>query len=345
MGLNFKKGFNGVMKAGTAINRTANRIIGKEVFKDCRTIEDPRDFPAYDSFPKYSFAEPEQWSAQEGEDKEFTLNGNTISVSRELDACIKYRPFFKKNAEYYTSQFKFKYQNCVQDFDSLLHYFEDMYLEGLTSMASRAYSLLLPFGVFTTDVDTFISCHTDRFNRAITSFEIMSGIEVSKNQKAEELGNQIGGAIQMQGGGFGFKGAMKGVAQAEAFNLGMNLFGKFVAFQSGMTQGDKAKAFAAFNRDLFFEEVYSDYYNTYLTFVQLLAENGILKGINTITDTKDDTIFKNLQNPMFPQDKIASAFANLISCNPFVPEYYVLLEQKLGQTDEVKQIIDYFSEK
>ncbi len=48
---------------------------------------------------------------------------------------------------------------------------------------------------------------------------------------------------------------------------------------------------------------------------------------------------------MFPQDKIASAFANSISCNPFVPEYYVLLEQKLGQTDEVKQIIDYFSEK
>ncbi len=222
------------MKAGTAINRTANRIIGKEVFKDCRTIEVILGIFLHTTASRIFFCRTRTVVCAEGEDKEFTLNGNTISVSRELDACIKYRPFFKKNAEYYTSQFKFKYQNCVQDFDSLLHYFEDMYLEGLTSMASRAYSLLLPFGVFTTDVDTFISCHTDRFNRAITSFEIMSGIEVSKNQKAEELGNQIGGAIQMQGGGFGFKGAMKGVAQAEAFNLGMNLFGKFVAFQSGI---------------------------------------------------------------------------------------------------------------
>lgn len=344
MAFDFKKGFNMFAESGTALNRKINQVIGKEVFQDIKKIEEPREFPPYDSFPKYSSAEPEQWPSLKGESKEFTLDGNIISVSSELDACIKYRPFFKKAAEYYAEQFKFKYQNCVQDFDSLIHYFEEMYLEGLIPMGHRAYSLLLPFGVFTADVGAFTSGHINRYNRAITSYEIMTGIEQTKNQMAENLGDQVGGAIQMQGGGFGFKGAMKGVAQAEAFNLGMGLVGKFVAHQTKMTQEEKAKAFAAFKHDVFFEEVYSDYYNTYLTFIQLLAENGVLNGINTIASTTDDTIFNNLQNPMFPQDKVAAAFAKLISGNPFVPEYFALLEQKLGQTDEVKQIVAYFSE-
>ncbi len=344
MAFDFKKGFNAFAKSGTALNRKINKVIGKDVFQDIKEIEETREFPPYDSFPKYTCEEPEQWPVLKGESKEFTLDGNVISVSGELDTCIKYRPLFKKTAEYYTEQFKFKYQNCVQDFDSLIHYFEEMYLEGLMAMEHRAYSLLLPFGVFTADIDAFTSSQIERYNKAINSYEIMAGIERGQNQMAENLGNQVGGAVQMQGGGFGFKGAMKGAAQAEAFNLGMGLMGKFVANQCKMTQEQKAKAFAAFKRDVFFEEVYSDYYNTFLTFVQLLAENGVLNGINTIASTMDDTIFNNLQNPMFPQDKVAAAFAKLISGNPFIPKYFALLEQKIGKTAEVQQIVDYFSE-
>lgn len=339
-----KKGFNMFAEGGTALNRMINQAIGKDVFKDIKKIEEPREFPPYDSFPKYFFAEPEQWPSLKGKGKGFTLSGNVILVPSELDACIKYRPYFKQAAEYYTKRFKFKYQNCVKDFDSLIHYSEEMYIEGLTPMCVRAYSLLLPFGVFTANVETFISVHVDHYNKAITSYDTMAGIERTKNQSAENLGNQVGGAIQMQGGGFGFKGAMKGVAQAEAFNLGMGLVGKFVANQSKMTQEEKAKAFAAFRSDIFFEEVYSDYYNTFLTFVQLLVDNGVLNGINTVVSAKDDAVFNNVLNPMFPQDKMAMAFAKLISCNPFVPKYFVALEQKLGQTDEVKQIVNYFSE-
>lgn len=316
----------------------------KKAFNKFTNNEEPRDFPPYDSFPKYPPAEPEQWSALKGESKEFTLDGNIISVSSELDACIKYRPFFKKAAEYYTEQFRFKYQNCVQDFDSFTHYFEEMYIEGLMPMEHRACSLLLPFGVFSANVDAFTSAHNNRYNKAVASYETMTGIEQTKNQTAEDLGNQVGGAIQLRGGDFGLKGAMKGVAKAEAFNFGMGLLGKLVANQNKMTQEEKAKVFAAFKRDSFFEDVYSDYYNTYLIFVQLLAENGVLNGINTIDSTADNTVFNNLKNPMFPQDKVAAAFAKLISGNPFVPEYFVLLEQKLGRTDEVKQIVDYFSE-
>ena len=341
--MGFENMFNKFAKAGTSINRGANKIIGKDLFPDIKEIEESREFPAYESFPSYDIPEPEQWSSQTGEDKKFFLEGHIISVSANLDACMKYRKDFKITANHYTEQFKFKYQKCIQDYDTFLHYFSDMYLEGLTSMIVRAYSLLLPFGVFNTNSDTFTSKHMDTHNRAIVSYETMAGIIDSNQRAAENLGNQVGGAIQMQGGGFGFKGAMKGVAQAEAFNLGIGLLGKYVASQSKMSKEEKAKVFSAFEHELFFQEVYSDYFNTFLTMMQILSDNDELGDVTTIVDTEVSTMITNLQNPMFPQDKVAPALAKLISANPFVPAYFELLQQKFGHTEEVNQIISYFA--
>jgi len=342
MAFGLEKAFNKFAEVGTSLNRGANQIIGKEVFKDIRQVESPRDFPPYSSFQAYSIPEPEQWFPITGISKKFTLEGNIISVSANLDACMQYRNIFKSSAEYYMEQFKFKYQNCVQDFDTLIHYFQDIYFESLRPMIKRAYDLLLPFGIFTADIESFTSRHIDTYNIAITSYGIMADMETAKAQAAANTGNQVGGALQMQGGGFGFKGAMKGAAKAEAFNLGMGLLGKFVENQSKMTQEEKANAFAAFRHDLFFQEVYSDYFNTFFTMVQTLSENGKLEGITTTVSTEIDTMIRNLQNPMFPQDKVVFALVKIISSNPFVPACFDLLQQKFGQTEEVNQIVSYF---
>ena len=123
MASKFEKAFNKFAQVGTSLNRSVNQVIGKEVFKDIKQIEKPRDFPSLDSYPIYSVPEPEQWPLLKGEDKEFTLEGNTLPISANLDLCIQYRGYFKTSAKYYLERFKFKYQNCVNDFDSLVHYF------------------------------------------------------------------------------------------------------------------------------------------------------------------------------------------------------------------------------
>lgn len=343
MAFNFEKGFNKFAQFGTSLNRGINKAIGKDVFGDIKQIEKPREFPPYDSLPEYSVPEPEQWTQKSGENREFHLNGNVILVSANLDACLKYRKSFEISAKYYTERFKFKYNNCVQDFDTFVHYFSDLYLDGLSSMLQRAYSLLLPFGIFTVDIDSFTSKHIDTYKRAINSYEVMAGVEQSRNQAANKAGNQVPNAVRMQGGGFGFKGAMKGMAKAEAFNLGMGLLGKYVAQQNKMSPEEKAKAFALFKEDVFFQEVYSDYFNTFLTLVQTLCENGVAEGVTTKISTEYETMLNNINNPMFPQDKVAYAIAKLISTNPFVPTCYNLLRNRLGQTDEVNQIINYFT--
>lgn len=342
MAFEFDKAFNKFAKAGTSLNRGLNKVIGKEVFQDIKEIERPHEFPPFDSFPAYSVPEPAQWAPLSGEAREFSLNGNIITVPANLDACIQYRNGFKSSAKYYMERFAFKYQNCVQDYDTLIHYFKDLYFEGLRPMLNRAYSLLLPFGVFNTSLETFTNQHVNTYRKAVNSYETMVGIEASKNQAAQQAGNLVGGSVRMQGGGFGLKGAMKGIAQAEVFNAGMGLLGKYVTNQTKMTPEEKANAFALFKHEVFFQEVYSDYFNTFLTLVQILNENNELDGISTIIGSEYQTMMQNLQNPMFPQDKIVPAFVKLISTYPFAPATFNLLQEKVGQTSEVNQIVSYF---
>lgn len=213
MAFDFKKAFNSQVKVANKLNQGLNKIIGKDVFGEVKELEDPREFDPYESFPAYTELEPVDWPLLEGERQEFNFAGNTISFPKELDTCMRYRKYFKKAAEFYAARFAFKYQHCVEDFDTLVHYFTDMYGEGFRPMCTRAYSLLLPLGVYSANLESFAQKHAATYHAAIDSYEIMAGIEINKNAAAENLGNQVGSSIQMQGGGFGLKGAMKGVAK------------------------------------------------------------------------------------------------------------------------------------
>ncbi len=342
MAFNFKNAFNKFADSNNKLNRTVNNLIGKEVFGEMKKIEDPETFPPYNTLPQYNIPEPKQWSSKQGNAKKFELGESIISVSPELDSCIQYKSEFKQAAEYYANRFKFKYNSNINSYDSLLYYFNDMYLEGLLPMLKRAYSLLLPFNVFNIDIETFTSNHIKNYQRAITSYETMFDIQETKNQNAKNIGDAVGNSVQMRGGGFGFKGAMKGFAQAEAFNLGMGLLGKFVENQQRMSFEEKANIYSQFNIDLFFDEVYSDYYNSFYTLIHTLSDQGIIADIKTKPDKEFETILINLQNPMFPQDKLTQTLAMLIQNYPFDSACYELAKEKLGYTKEVKDIIDYF---
>jgi len=338
----FKKGFNKYAEVNTAFGKKLNQVIGTDFFKECPKIEDPREFPPYDSFPNYTAPEPEQWTPFSGSAKEFTLEGSTVSVSANLDACMQYKPLFKSAAKHYAEQFKFKYSQCVTDYDSFLHYFKDMYMEGLNAMVERAYSLLLPFNVFNVNKDKFLDYQISTYHQAIDSYQIMFSVEQEKNQAAKNLGNVVGNSVQMEGGGFGVKGAAKGFAKAEAFNIGMGLLGKLVEHSSKLTPQEKAEVFSKLNVEAFFNEVYFDYYNTFCSTIQILSENGVLGEVSTLTGEEYNTMVTNLNNPMFPQDKVAPLLAKLISQYPFTLDCYEVLKKRYGETAEVKALMNYF---
>ena len=138
------------------------------------------------------------------------------------------------------------------------------------------------------------------------------------------------------------RGALKGAAKAEGFNLGMYALGKYVEHKNKMSPEEKARAYEAFKQDVFFEEVYNDYINTFLTLMQTLSNNNVIETINITKTNEYNTMIQNLQNPMFPQDKIAEALITIIKTYPFSIVDYKFLISKVGQPEEVNQIYNYF---
>lgn len=341
MAFNFKEGFNKFAEINNKLNEEVNKTLGKDVLKPIKKIEEPKEFPALSTYPTYNIPEPEQWTPLTGEEQRFTIENSEIVFSKELDNCLKYKKQFESAAQYYLDRFKFRYQQCINDFDSFIFYFNDIYLEGLIPMTHRAYSLLLPFGVFNMSIESFASQHMDNYHRALTSWEALVGVEAKRNQVAQQAGNIVGNSIQMQGGGFGMRGAAKGVAQAEAFNLGMGLLGKFVENQNKMTPEEKAEVFSNFNTELFYDEVYSDYFNTFLTMIKALADNNILPNIHTLTTDEYKTTLSNLQNPMFPQERFSASIVSVITSYPFEKAGYMLLKSKYPNDSEVDRLFDY----
>ena len=344
MAFDFKNIYNKAFaEPGTKLNRGVNKILGKDVFQDIKKIEDPKEYPPLSSFPSYDVPEPAQWTPLTGEEKTFPFDGNIISVSKNLDTCMKYVESFKTSAKYYSDRFAFRYNQCVVDYDSLLGYFYDMYFEGLMPMIERASSLLLPFNIFSVSTENFFDYHFSTYNRAVKSYSTMLGIKEAKNQQASDIGNTIGNSVRLQGGGFGFKGAMKGVAKAEAFNIGMAGIGKYLSNQMRMSDEEKSEIFSKFKKDLFFQEVYIDYLNTFFSLIQILSENGALGNVSTKTGEDYNTMIENLKNPMFPQEKVAPLLAQLIAKYPFTAGCYEVIKSRYGDTEEATTLKNYFT--
>ena len=147
----------------------------------------------------------------------------------------------------------------------------------------------------------FYNYQLDTYNRADTSYSTMLGITLEKKQSADSFGNKLGNSVRLQGGGFGLKGAAKGIAKAETFNFGMSALGKFVSHQLQMSDEEKAQIFSKFKEDVFFKEVYNDYLCTFFSMIQFLADNGILKQIYTKTGNEYNTMINNLKKSYVPE--------------------------------------------
>ena len=296
----------------------------------------------YGSFPKYMFPAPNEWGQKSADGMIFRIQNNEINVTDELSLCMKYRDDFIECATYYTKRFKFKFQYCATNYDDFVSYFHDMYIEGLRDMLGRATGLFLLLGIFDIDIETLANIHLDRYNTAINYFSQIASIEIEQNKKAAEKGAFIGSAIQMQGGGFGIRGAMKGVAQAELFNLGMAAYGAMVARVNSMSQVEKARVWSTFEYEKMFECVYKDYYNSFFTVIHLLSERMLIGNCTISISKETQTIFANLQNPLFPSEQFVATAVKIIERNPFCKAFYDVLEEKIGLTDELLVVKKYF---
>lgn len=148
----------------------------------------------------------------------------------------------------------------------------------------------------------------------------------------------------MSGGGFGLKGAAKGIAMAGAFNVARDaLASKMAKGASSINAAQQQELYGRINCDNLFEAVFTDLWRTFLCLIDELNAAG--KDIWYPTDDKAksaNNIFKNMSSPSFPKDKITEVMVDILKTCPYNVEYHKYLVEHFGDTQEVTNIREYF---
>lgn len=295
--------------------------------------------------PKPSPIEQEIWEQIKGKARTFSFYGEALVIPENLDIFNSYRKKFKGFAEKCVERAKSDYKTRVKDFVSFMEFFPKIYKDNLSPIVQKAVDILISEGDWTVTFDSFFDLHTSAFHLALDDYNAMVEsvrLTVEKNQKA------VAGAMSyvpnMIGGGFSFKGALKGMAVAETFNAVKKGVGNnAMKNASNINRAQQAELYGRIKIDILFNRIFVDYWNVYNSLVWTLKQ----KGHDIWWQTKDvdqqaKNIFNNLSNPNFPQDKILPALISLILTNPYSPEYYEFAISRFGQSAEIDKIKEYF---
>lgn len=287
----------------------------------------------------------EIWEPIKGKNREFSFYGEKLEIPENLDVYNSYRKKFKQIAEKYTEKVRIDYNAKVNDFISFMEFFLKIYKENLSPIIQKAVDILISEGIWNVTFDSFLEKHTSSFHLAIDDYNAMLEsvrLTVEKNQNA--VAGVMSNIPNMIGGGFGFKGALKGMAIAETFNIVKNGIGNnAMKIASSINPAQQEELYGRIKTDILFNRVLVDYWDVFITLVWILRQNGRDIWLQTKdVDQQAKNIFRNLTNPNFPQDKIIQALVKLILINPYNSEYYEFAISQFGQSDDIVKIKEYF---
>lgn len=289
---------------------------------------------------------PEAWMQVIGEEKQFVLNGKTLVIPANMDAFNTYRSKFYKLARVCADNARKEYDKKVQNLTTYLEFFPKIYNKHLGVVTQRATDILISESIWTVTKESFTNQHIDDFHMAIDEYYVTTeSVELTVQANQSRVSTVMGFVPNLVGGGFGVKGAAKGIAKATVFNLVRD--GAEAGLLKGASQINQAQQLELYQRinpDNLFELVFIDYWRVFLSLTFTLNQNG--KAIWYPTDDlaqQASNIFQNLSNPNFPQDKILDVFFDILKTNPYVEDYHNFMFAKFGDTAETQAIKNYFN--
>lgn len=167
-------------------------------------------------------------------------------------------------------------------------------------------------------------------------------LTVANNQRS--VAGVMSHVPTMVGGGFGFKGALKGIAMATTFNaVTQGISNAAIKNAQNISPPQQAELYGRIKADILLKRVFLDYWNVYISLVCTLKNSGSDIWWQTRdADQQYKNIFQNLSNPNFPQDKVLDTLIKLIVTNPYSPEYYEFAISRFGQSEDITKIKEYF---
>lgn len=235
----------------------------------------------------------EAFTAYTGSEKVFTLNGKELVIPARFDAFITYRTKFMKLAKACADKAAEEYKEKIHDLDTFRALFQDIYLENLKIVSSKAVDILVSEGIYQFSIDTFSAKNIETFHTALndlrTTNESVKLTEQNNAKVTQNLKNGIGSLFSNRGS-FA-RGLVQGAVES-------TLEG------SEITAPQKAELYQRIRTHLLLHNVFQDYWNAVITLVGILRENG--KDIWLADSGKIDDInavLESVHNPNFPDRK------------------------------------------
>lgn len=288
------------------------------------------------------------WKNEKGTSRTFLLSGKTLEITPELDLYNTYRKQFLDLATECEDYAKKEYYKKVKDFRTFWTYFEEIYNYYRNIICDKAMEIIVSEGIWTVTRESFWKSY-NYYNRSTLAvleklLEEMSKITKHKQEVAAGLMSLI---PNVQGGGFGLKGAAKGIATATVFNIARDSVEAGVVSGSGNLNADEQEACYEIIESkaltLLFESMFNDFWGMHSVLAETLKKNKIqIWSYDKAKSEELDSIFKNLSNPNFPQDKALDVIIDVLANNPYNIEYHKYLRDKFGATEEVQLINEYF---
>lgn len=287
----------------------------------------------------------EVWEPIVGKIKEFNFYGKSLRIPENLDVFNSYRSKFKEIAQKCLERARSEYDLKINDFISFMEFFPKIYADNLSPIIQKAVDVLVANGNWTVTFDSFYEQHTSEFHLGIDDYNAMTesvNLTVANNQRS--VAGVMSHVPTMVGGGFGFKGALKGVAMATTFNaVTQGISNAAIKNARNITPPQQAELYGRIKADILLKRVFLDYWNVYISLVCTLKNSGSDIWWQTRdADQQYKNIFQNLSNPNFPQDKVLDTLIELIVTNPYSPEYYEFAISRFGQSEDITKIKEYF---
>jgi hypothetical protein len=290
--------------------------------------------------------EHDEWGVVRGTERRFSLLGRELEIPVNMDSYNTYRKRFVELALKYTAQFELEYNKKVRDLITFMEFHPRIYRANLIPLVQEAVDVLIREGIWTVTPQMFLENQMDNFDLAFEDMLVMlESITLTAEENIKSLKNITSLVPNLSAFGFGLKSAAKSIAVATAFNLVRDgLEDMALQNAANLQPSQQYELYNRINPEVLFSNVFADYGNVFMTLVDLLThykrdvfvfDDDVLKDAHSI--------FINLQNPVFPQEKEKEILVRIMRSSPYIEEYYDYIESKHRNTEEINAIKSYFS--
>lgn len=285
------------------------------------------------------------WEKQSGNERSFSLAGEKLVIPRQMDVLNEYRLEFRALANECADAARKEFDKRVNNLSTYLNFFPKIYGYYLGIMRDKAMQIIIAENIWTVTEDSFLEFHCKNSHSAIDDFNVtLESVKLTIEKNQSTVSTAMSFVPNLVGGGFGLKGAVKGIATATAFNIARDsVEAGLVNSVSNINQAQQKELYERINHDILFNNVFFDYWRVYASMIDVINDNGsAIWTPNADANQKAANIFKNLSNPNFPKDQLTQVFVQILATNPYRAEYHQFMLDHYGKNEETTAITNYF---